>query len=103
MEMKAQVKISGAKKFKGDLDGKGIDSGKLFVEVALKKSDNAFGVCTEMMKCTSSDLVESIKHLPFPFLAELTIDNVSGSKGMEQVVTGISPLKRAGTPAPAAA
>jgi hypothetical protein len=94
MQMKAQATIRGAKMFKGRMDdGKEIDSGKLFVEVILKESDNAFGMCTEPMKCRNSSVVESIKHLTFPFIAELDIEMVSGSKGMEQTVLSVAPLK----------
>lgn len=94
MQMKAEATVRGAKMFKGTMDdGKQIDSGKLFVEVILKESDNAFGMCTEPMKCKNSAVVEGIKHLTFPFIAELVIEMVSGSKGMEQTVLAISPIK----------
>lgn len=95
MEMKAQATIRGAKMFKGDLDGKGIDSGKLYIEVKLKESDNSFGMCTQEVKCRNSAIIQGIKHLQFPFLAELDIDMVSGSKGLaEQVITAVRPMKR---------
>lgn len=93
MLMKAEATIRGAKMFKDVLDGKQIDSGKLFVEVMLKASDNAFGMCTEMMKCKDSEVVRSIRHLPFPFIAEMDVEMVSGSKGTEQVVMAVRPVK----------
>ncbi|MRW82839.1 hypothetical protein GJ698_01875 [Pseudoduganella sp. FT26W] len=94
MLVKAEATVRGAKMFKGQMDdGKQIDSGKLFVEVVLKESDNAFGMCTEPMKCKDSSVIESIKHTPFPFIAELDIDMVSGSKGMEQVVLAVRPMQ----------
>jgi hypothetical protein len=104
MQVKAQATVRGAKKFKGSMDdGKAIDSGKLFVEVILKASDNAFGMCTEPMKCTDSAVVDSIKDLTFPFIAELDIDMVSGSKGMEQVVVAVRPMQSIKAPAQASA
>ena len=103
MQLKAQATVRGAKMFKDKLDGKDIDSGRIFVEVILKPSDNAFGMCTEMMKCKDSAVVVAIKDAPFPFLAELEIDMVSGSKGMEQIVTAVKPLQRIRQDAPAAA
>lgn len=94
MQVKAEATVRGAKMFKGSMDdGKAIDSGKLFVEVILKESDNAFGMCTEPMKCTNSEVVQSIKHLTFPFIAELDIEIVSGSKGMEQTVRAVRPVQ----------
>jgi len=94
MQVKAQATVRGAKMFKGTMDdGKAIDSGKLFVEVVLKESDNAFGMCTEAMKCKNSEVVQSIKHLPFPFIAEIDIDMVSGTKGMEQIIVAVKPIQ----------
>jgi len=104
MQMQAKATIRGAKMFKGRMDdGKEIDSGKLFVEVILKESDNAFGMCTEPMKCKNSAVIESIKHLTFPFIAELDIDMVSGSKGLEQTVLTVRPVQAIRPQAPAAA
>lgn len=104
MQMQARATVRGAKKFQGRMDdGKQIDSGKIFVEVILKASDNAFGMCTEPMKCTDSSVVESIKHLSFPFIAELTIEMVSGSKGMEQTCLAIKPVQSIKEAAPGAA
>lgn len=106
MLMKAEATILGAKMFKGNLDGKDIDSAKLFVKVVLKESDNSFGMCTEPMKCKSSSIVEGIKHLPFPFIAEMDVEIVSGSKGMEQTIHAVRPIKGikdAGAAAPARA
>ena len=94
MLVKAEATVRGAKMFKGQMDdGKQIDSGKLFVEVILKESDNAFGMCTEPMKCKNSSVVEAIRHNTFPFIAELEIEMVSGSKGMEQTVLAVAPIK----------
>ena len=104
MQMKAQATVRGAKMFKGTMDdGKQIDSGKLFVEVILKESDHAFGMCTEPMKCKNSSVVESIKHLTFTFIAELDIEMVSGSKGMEQTVLAVAPMQAIKQAAPAKA
>lgn len=106
MEMKANATIRGAKMFVGTMDdGKSINSGTLFVEVSLKESDNAFGMRTEDMRCKDSEVVKSIKNLPFPFLAELTIvmESTGGKNGMQQKVVAIKPLQReTGKQAPAA-
>lgn len=105
MQMVAKATIRGAKMYEGRMDdGKQIDSGKLFVEVILKESDNAFGMCTEPMKCKNSAVVKTIKHLKFPFIAELDIEMVSGSKGMEQTVLAVRPVQAIKDPvSPAAA
>lgn len=91
MEMKAQVTVRGAKFFRGNLEGKDIDSGKLYVDMQLK-GENAFGTCTQELKCEGSKLVEAVKHNPFPFLAELTMEQMSNGKESTSVVTAIKPL-----------
>jgi len=94
MEMKAQATIRGAKMFNGRMDdGKQIDSGTVFVEVHLKESENAFGMCTEAIKCKDSSIVVGIKHLTFPFIAELTMVMESTGKAMQQKIVGIQPVQ----------
>ena len=93
MEMLAKVTVRGAKLFRGNLDGKDIDSGKLFTDVELK-GETSWGVCTQEMKCEGSKIIETIKHLPFPFLAELTMVQQSNGKVTSMLVTGIKPLQR---------
>lgn len=92
MEMIAKATVRGAKLFRGNLDGKDIDSGKLFVEVELK-GENSWGMCTDEMKCEGSQLIDSIKHNPFPFIAELTLIMESNGKISTQKVVGIKPLQ----------
>lgn len=91
MEMQATVTIRGAKLFKGTLDnGNAIDSGKVFIDNDLK-GENSFGVCTFETKCTNSKIVEGIKHLPFPFIADVSITVESNGKVQSQVITAIKP------------
>lgn len=92
MEVIAKVTVRGAKFFRGNLDGKDIDSGKLFVDVELK-GETSWGVCTDEMKCEGSQLIESIKHNSFPFIAELSIIMESNGKMTTQKVVGIKPLQ----------
>lgn len=93
MEMKARVVIRGAKVFKGNIDGKDLDSGKIFTDVDLK-GETSWGVCTQELKCKDSELVKSIKHNTFPFSAEIDILMESNGKVSTQLVTGIKPIQR---------
>ncbi|TXI01948.1 MAG: hypothetical protein E6Q76_16290 [Rhizobium sp.] len=93
MEMLARVTIRGAKLFRGNLDGKDIDSGKIFVDVELK-GENSWGICTQELKCEGSQLVESVSHNPFPFTAEIGMQEMSNGKVSTKVVTMIKPLQR---------
>lgn len=93
MEMLARVTVRGAKFFRGPIDGKEIDSGKIFVDVELR-GENSFGTCTQDLKCEGSKLIESIKHNPFPFIAEVTMVEKSNGKDSVKVVTAIKPMQR---------
>lgn len=94
MEMLAKVTIRGAKYFRGNVDGKDLDSGKIFVDVQLK-GETSFGVCTDEIKCTDSKLIESIKHNPFPFIAEIGLEEMSNGRTTSKVCTSIKPLQNA--------
>lgn len=91
MEVTAKATVRGAKLFRGNLDGKDIDSGKLFTDVELK-GETAWGTCTQELKAEGSALIESIKHNTFPFIAELTIVMESNGKITTQKVIGVKPL-----------
>ncbi len=93
MEMLARVTIRGAKYFRGNVDGKDLDSGKIFVDVTLK-GETSFGVCTDEIKCTDSKLIESIKHNPFPFIAEIGLEEMSNGRTTSKVCTSIKPLQK---------
>jgi hypothetical protein len=93
MEMIARVTIRGAKFFRGAIEGKDLDSGKIYADVELK-GETSWGTCTQELKCEGSDLIEKIKHNPFPFLAELTMIEKSNGKDSTKVVTAIKPLQR---------
>lgn len=91
MEMLARVTIRGAKLFRGNIDGKDLDSGKIYTDVELK-GEHAFGVCTQELKCEGSKLIDQIKHNPFPFIAEIGMQELSNGKTTTKVVTSIKPM-----------
>lgn len=101
MEIQAKVMIRGAKVFKGNIDGKDMDSGKIFTDVDLK-GETSWGVCTQELKCENSGIVDSIKHNSFPFSAMVDIRMESNGKVTTQLVTGIKPLAREASPKAAA-
>lgn len=92
MEMLAKVTIRGAKLFRGNIDGKDLDSGKIFVDVELK-GETSWGVCTSEIKCEGSKIIDQIKHNTFPFIAEVTMQEMSNGKITTKVITGIKPLQ----------
>ena len=96
MEMIAHVTVRGAKFWVGQLDsGKSADTGTVYVDVELRGQD-AKGICTQALRCESSEVVKSILGNPFPFLAEVSMVETSNGKdgGAVKVATKIVPLKR---------
>lgn len=94
----ARFKVVGFKRFEGNLDGKNIDSGKLFCEVRLDDSRNgekqfSKGVCTEELRLPSSELVKRIQHLPVPFMADIDTERVGNGKEVREVVLDVRPIE----------
>lgn len=93
----ARFKVVGFKRFQGSMDGKPIDSGKLYIEIKLDDSRNsaqqfARGVFTEELRLPSSELVKRIEHLPLPFLAEIDTERVGNGRESREVVLDVRPV-----------
>jgi hypothetical protein len=87
-----KVRVTGAKFFEGNIDGKSINSGKLYTECKLDDSrGNAKGFFTEEWKVTS-ELVKRILHLPFPFECELVTERVGNGRESREVVIDLRPV-----------
>lgn len=93
MEMIARVTIRGAKTWVGAMEGKNLDTGKIYVDVQLK-GETSWGVCTDEIKCTDSKVITAISHNSFPFIAEITLEELSNGKTTTKVCTAIRPLQR---------
>lgn len=105
MKFSAKEVVRGATRiaFKND-GGENIEAGTVFVDVSLDKEGSGFGMRTTAMKCKDLAVIDRIKHLPFPFIAELAIEQIAGNKTERLVVTDIKPVSRAdGQPLPKAA
>lgn len=93
----ARFKVVGFKRFQGSMDGKPIDSGKLYIEIKLDDSRNgpqqfAKGVFTEELRLPSSELVKRIEHLPLPFLADIDTERVGNGRESREVVLDVRPV-----------
>lgn len=97
MRFKSQVKVSGMKSSRGQLEnGTVYDFTRVFVETEL---DEASGTCkgfsVEDYKFGKSDNFHVYKHLEFPFVADVEFDlTTSGSKSVTSIVS-ITPVARA--------
>lgn len=89
-----QVKITGAKFFNGNIDGKTIDSGKIYVEEQLDfTTGRAAGYASQEYALGSADAVKSLIHNPFPFVAEVDFLRVTNGDRTKTVVVGVRPLE----------
>jgi hypothetical protein len=87
-----KVRVTGAKFFEGNIDGKSINSGKLYTECKLDDSrGNAKGFFCEEWKVTS-ELVKRILHLPMPFDAMLETERVGNGRESREVVIDLRPV-----------
>ena len=92
-----RVKVVALKRWKGTLEGKAIDSAKVYVEIAMDSTRNgpdsfAAGIATEEIRLPASEDVRRMEHIPLPFFAELETQRVSNGKTARDVVTGIRPV-----------
>ena len=93
----ARFKVVGIKRFTGTVDGKAIDSGKLFIEVKLDDSRNSKdqfskGFFTEELRLSSSELVKRLQEVPLPFMAEVDTERVGNGRESREVVLDVRPI-----------
>lgn len=90
-----KVKVTGVKFFKGDIDGKGIDSGKVFIEEALDfTTGRAKGFATQEYSLANADAAKGFMHNEFPFVAEVEFLRVTNGDTTKNIVVGIKPFER---------
>jgi len=97
MKFNTQIKVLGMKSSKGMMEnGQSFDSTKVYVETALDDTkgsakgfavaEYSFGLSTEFSK---------FKHLPFPFLADATLEIVSTGKAQKTQIVDLKPTELA--------
>lgn len=99
MEVNAQVEITGAKNFVGNVEGVQYDSTTIFVKTELDESrDNAKGYATTEYKFGTSAEYERLKGLPFPFMADVTIElGTTGKRDTKRLVSLRPVVRNTGT------
>lgn len=103
---KEQV-VSGIAYFDGNIDGKQLNSGTLFI---LQELDNSKGTAngerTVEKKCDSADIIKRLMHNEFPLKCKITYEE-RVSKGAERMIViqcvPVGPAKMPGNPVPKAA
>ena len=96
MQFNAQVKVLGAKKFNDTIDGQHHDFTKVFIEMPLDdKTGNAKGFAAQEMNWGDSNEFSKISHLPFPFVADVTVELVTSGRSQRQRIVDLKPVARA--------
>lgn len=91
-------KVVGLKRFEGSMDGKNIDSGKLFVELALDDTRNgkdmfSKGITVEEIRLQDSEIIKRLEHIPLPFEAHIITKRVSNGTKSREVVLDVRPVE----------
>lgn len=89
----AQMKITGMKASKGDMEGVSYDSTKVYVETAFDESKGtARGFATAEYNFGTSVEYEKFKHLPYPFMADCEIEFVTSGRVQKTIMRSIKPV-----------
>lgn len=93
MKFTTKATITGAKMFKDSIDGQAFDQTTLYVQMGLDETKGtAKGFATQALGWGTSDEYHKIKHLPFPFEAEIEMELVTTGKQQKQRVVGLKPV-----------
>lgn len=86
--------VLGAKSFKGTIEGRQFDSTTVFCQTKLDESQGtAKGFAGASYVWGGADNFEKIRHLPFPFEAELTMETVTSGNKQRQICIAFKPLQ----------
>lgn len=93
-----RVKVMGVKFFKGDIDGKGIDSGKVFIEEALDfTTGRAKGYASQEYSLGKAELAQAImQENEFPMLADVEFMRVTNGDTTKNIVMNLKPVPKPG-------
>lgn len=103
MQVNAQVEVTGAKSFQGNIEGVQYDSTTVFIKTELDESrDNAKGFATTEYKFGTSAEFEKFRPLHFPFMADVCIElGTTGKRDTKRLIS-LHPVARNVTSAPSA-
>ena len=98
MQFTSKARVLGASFFDDTIEGQKHDFTTIHVEMALDESSGrAKGYAGQALKWGEAANYGKIKHLPFPFDAELTIELVTSGKQQRQRIVDLRPVAPAKT------
>lgn len=90
-----KVKVTGVKFFKGDIDGKDIDSGKVFIEEHLDfTTGRAKGYATQDYSLADASAAKGLMHNEFPIVCEVEFQRVTNGDVSKNIVISVKPIER---------
>lgn len=90
-----KVKVTGVKFFAGAIDGKDIDSGKVFIEEQLDfTTKRAKGYATQEYSLADAAQAKGLMHLEFPIVCDVEFQRVTNGDVSKNIVMGIRPVER---------
>ncbi|MDB5802719.1 MAG: hypothetical protein JWN73_41 [Betaproteobacteria bacterium] len=92
MKFTAKEVVRGATNMKYNIDGENIASLALHIDVKMDPTQGGFGYRTEAMAVDSEEVIKSIQHNPFPFQAELEVEQRATKGKTKLVVIGVKPI-----------
>ncbi len=93
---KSVERVTGMKKFKGDIDGRAFDSTTVFIETKMDdRNGNRRGMCTNDFNAGKSEVYDRLSTIALPAEFEVEWDTVSNGSKTRQIIVDIRPHKAA--------
>lgn len=93
---KSVERVTGMKKFKGDIDGRPFDSTTVFIETKMDdRNGNRRGACTNDYSAGKSEVYDRLTSIALPAEFEIEWDTVSNGSRTKQIIVDIRPHKAA--------
>lgn len=90
-----KVKVCGVKFFKGNIDSKDIDSGKVFIEEQLDfTTGRAKGYATQDYPLANAAAAQGLMHNEFPIVCDVEFIRVTNGDVSKNIVGAIKPVER---------
>lgn len=88
-----RVKVTGVQFYNGEIDGKGIDSGKIFIEERLDfTTGRAKGTATQVYSVGKSEFIKTLMHHDFPLVCEVEFNRLTTGKVSKTIITKVTPV-----------
>lgn len=96
---KSIERVTGMKKFKGDIEGKAFDSTTVFVETRMDdRNGNRRGHCTMDFNAGISEVFDRLKDVALPAEFEIEWDTVTNGNNVQQIIVDMHPRKAEAKP-----